>query len=213
MRILHTLALLLPLTVATAACSEGLTSTSPLAEPAQAAIAAAPACVDFEPPLLAGTVWGFSAGQPPLTYVHQENGIRVFTEKFYLTGGGTAYRDVRIGVPPVAFSAGQAARTLHINMIFDFTGVGFVPSSYTFDYLDPFGNGAYENLRVNASPVFIGELNAPPPFLGGIPVTVAAGPFPAPPSGDRGTLKVGPGVSRLTVGGQDLWIDHVCANP
>ncbi len=213
MRSHHTLALLLPLTLA-AACSEGLAPTSPAAaEPAQAAIAAAPACVDFEPPLVAGTVWGFSAGQPPLTFVHAENGIRVFTEKFYLTGGGTAYRDARIGVPPVAFSAGQAARTLHINLIFDFTGVPFVPSSYTFDYLDPSGNGAYENLRVNASPVFIGELNAPPAFLGGIPVSVAAGPFPVPPVGDRGTLKVGPGVTRLTVGGQDVWIDHVCANP
>lgn len=214
MRFPHALALLLPLTVATAACSEGLTTpTPPFVEPAKVAIAAVPLCVDFEPPLAAGTVWGFSAGQPPLTLVHVENGIRVYTEKFFLTGGGTAYRDVRIGVPPVAFSAGQAARALHINMIFDFTGVPFTPSSYTFDYLDPSGNAAYENLRVNASPVFIGELNAPPAFLAGIPVTVAAGPFPVPPSGDRGTLKIGPGVTRLTVGGQDVWIDHVCANP
>lgn len=213
MRSNPTLALLLPLALAAAACSEGATPISPSAEPAKAAIAAAPLCVDFEPPLLAGTVWGFSAGQPPLTLVHVENGIRVYTEKFSLFGGGTAYRDARIGLPPVGFSAGQAARTLHINLIFDFTGVPFVPSSYTFDYLDPAGNGAYENLRVNASPVFIGELNAPPAFLGGIPVSIATGPFPVPPAGDRGTIKVGPGVTRLTVGGQDLWIDHVCANP
>jgi hypothetical protein len=212
MRSHHTLALLLPLAAA-AACSDLPTPTSPFAEPQQVAIAAAPLCVDFEPPLAAGTVWGFSAGQPPLTYVHMENGIRVFTEKFFLFGGTTAYRDVRIGVPPVAFSAGQAARALHINMIFDFTGVPFTPSSYTFDYLDPSGNAAYENLRVNASPVFIGELNAPPASLAGIPITIAAGPFPVAPSGDRGTLKIGPGVTRLTVGGQDVWIDHVCANP
>lgn len=213
MRSHHTLALLVPLVLAAAACSEGPTPTTPAAQPARAAIAAAPACVDFEPPLAAGTIWGFSVGQPPLTYVHTENGIRVFTEKFFMFGGATAYRDVRIGVPPVAFSAGQAARALHINMIFDFSGVPFVPSAYTFDYYDPNGTGAYENLRVNASPVFIGELDTPPAFLGGIPVSVAAGPFPAPPSGDRGTLKVGPGVNRLTVGGQDVWIDHVCAWP
>jgi hypothetical protein len=213
MRSHHTLALLLPLALATVACSERSTPTSPAAEPATAAAAAAPACVDFEPPLAAGTIWGFSAGQPPLTFVHAENGIRVFTEKFYLVGGGTAYRDARIGLPPVAFSAGQAARTLHINLIFDFSGLPFVPSAYTFDYLDVNGPQSYENLRVNASPVFIGELDTPPAFLAGVPISVAAGPFAVPPIGDRGTLKLGPGVSRLTVGGQDLWIDHVCAYP
>lgn len=214
MRSRRTLTFLFPLALATAACDDGLTNTSPLARPAEAAIAAAPACVDFEPPLLAGTVWGFSAGQPPLTYVHTENGIRVYTEKFFLAGGGTAYRDARIGLPPVAFSAGQAARLLHINLIFDFSGVGFTPSSYTFDYLDVNGVQSYENLRVNASGVFIGELDSPPPALAGVPINVAVGPIAVPPIGDRGTIKLGPGfVSRLTVGGQDLWIDHVCANP
>lgn len=112
MRSHHTLSILFPLTMAAAACSDLPTPTSPLAEPVQSHSAGA-ACVNFEPPLAAGTIWGFSAGQPPLTYVHAESGIRVFTEKFYLTGGGTAYRDARIGLPPVAFSAGQAARTLH----------------------------------------------------------------------------------------------------
>lgn len=210
----HTLTFLLPLAMATAACSESLTSTSPLAaEPAEAAIAAVPACVDFELPLPAGTIWGASVAQPPLTLVHAENGIRVYTEKFFLTGGGTAYRDARIGIPPVAFAAGQAARTLHINLIFDFTSVGFTPSSYTFNYLDVNGPQAYENLRVNASPVFIGELDTPPAFLGGVPISFAGGPFAVPPIGDRGTLKLGAGVGRLTVGGQDLWIDHICAYP
>lgn len=212
MRPHRTLALLLPLGMATAACSEDLTSIPPYAKPAETHSTTA-ACVNFEPPLAAGTVWGFSVGQPPLTFVHAESGIRVFTERFYLSGGGTAYRDARIGVPPVAFSAGQAARALHINLIFDFGGVPFVPSSYTFDYLDMNGPQSYENLRVNASPVFIGELDTPPPALAGVPISVSWGPFAVPPIGDRGTLKFGPGVGRLTVGGQDLWIDHVCANP
>lgn len=214
MRSHHTLALLLPLTLA-AACSEGPTTPAPAAaEPATAVSAAAvPACVDFELPLPAGTVWGASSAQPPLTLVHAENSIRVYTEKFSLFGGGSAYRDARIGVPPFGFSAGQAARTLHINLIFDFTGLPFVPSSYTFDYYDPTGNAAYENLRVNASPVFIGELHAPPAVLGGVPIGFSAGPFAAPPSGDWARIKLGAGVGRLTVGGQDLWIDHVCAYP
>lgn len=211
MRSHHTLALLLPLTLA-AACSDLPTAIPADAKPAESH-GAGGRCVNFEPPLLAGTVWGFSAGQPPLTLVHVENGIRVYTEKFYLAGGGTAYRDARIGVPPVAFSAGQAARTLHINLIFDFSGVGFTPTSYSFDYLDVNGPQSYENLRVNASPVFIGELDSPPPFIGPVSVTVAAGPFAVPPIGDRGTLKLSPNFTRLTVGGQDLWLDHVCANP
>lgn len=211
MRPHHTLSFLLPLTLA-AACSDlPTTAAPPLGEPSKSHSAAA-ACVNFEPPLAAGTVWGFSAGQPPLTFVHVENGIRVFTEKFFLAGGGTAYRDARIGLPPVAFSAGQAARLLHISLIFDFSGLTFTPSSYTFDYLDMNGPQSYENLRVNASGVFIGELDTPPAFLG-VPISVSSGPFFVPPIGDRGTLKFAPVVNRLMIGGQDLWIDHVCANP
>lgn len=209
----RTLALLLALGAATAACADAPTPAGPDAASASVSAAAVPLCVDFEPPLAAGTTWGATVGQPPLTLVHVENGIRVYTEKFFLTGGATAYRDARIGLPPVAFSAGQAARTLHINLIFDFTGISFVPSSYTFDYLDPLGNQVYENLKVNASPVFIGELNTPPAALAGVPISFASGPFFAPPSGDRARIKLGPGVGRLQVGGQDLWIDHVCANP
>jgi hypothetical protein len=212
MRSHRTLSFLFPLAVATAACSDLPMPTSPVAEPAKSHSAAA-ACVNFEPPLLAGTVWGVPVSQPPLTLVHVESGIRVYTEKFFLTGGGTAYREARIGNPPVPFSAGQAVRTLHINLIFDFSGIGFTPSSYTFDYLDVNGPQSYENLRVNASPVFIGELDSPPPFIGPVSVTVGPGPFAVPPIGDRGTLKLSPNFTRLTVGGQDLWLDHVCANP
>lgn len=212
MRSHRTLALVLPLALA-AACSEGPTPVAPDAQPAKIAAAAVPACVDFEPPLGAGTVWGASVGQPPLTFVHAENAIRVYTEKFFLTGGGTAYRDARIGLPPFVFSSGQAARALHINLIFDFTSLPFVPSSYTFDYYDPNGPAAYENLKINGSGVFIGELNAPPPSLAGVGISFAAGPFGAPPSGDWARVKLTPGVGRLTVGGQDVWIDHVCAYP
>lgn len=208
----RTPSLLLTLALA-AACSDAPTPVVPDAASANVSAAAVPVCVDFELPLPAGTTWGATVGQPPLTLVHMENGIRVYTEKFFLTGGGTAYRDARIGIPPVAFSSGQAARTLHINLIFDFTALTFVPSSYTFDYLDPLGNPVYENLKVNASPVFIGELNAPPPALAGVPISFASGPFFAPPAGDRARIKLGPGVGRLQVGGQDLWIDHVCAYP
>lgn len=214
MRSHRTLASLL-LAVTAAACSDGATPIAPDAEPAKIAAAATPACVDFEPPLAAGTVWGASAGQAPLTLVHAENGIRVYTERFSLAGGGFAYRDARIGLPPFVFSSGQAARTLHIDLIFDFTGIGFTPSFYTFDYYDPTGPAQYENLKVNGSPVFIGELNAPPASLAGVPISFAAGPFPAPPSGDWARVRLGPGpfVSRLQVGGQDLWVDHVCAYP
>lgn len=213
MRSHRTLAFLLPLTFAAAACSEGPIPTSAAVEPGMAAAAAAPACVTFDPPLAAGTTWGNSAGQPPLTYVHFENGIRVFTEQFSLAGGGVAYRDARIGVPPFAFSTTQAAWTRHINLIFDFSGVPFVPSAYTFDYYDPNGPGAYENLRVNGSAVFIGELDSPPVALAGVPIGVSAGPFAAPPAGDWARIKLGAGVSRLVVGGQDLWLDTVCAYP
>ena len=78
----------------------------------------------------------------------------------------------------------QIARSNNINIGFNFTGVGFTATTVRFDWVDL---GGVENLIVNGSPVFIGELDTPPAVLGGASVSTVSGPVLG---GDRGTTTV-----------------------
>jgi hypothetical protein len=171
-----------------------------------------PACVEFGPPPAVGASWGGPAGTIPGNTVLVENGVRVYTNRFFLSGGGTAYNLMRIEPGFGGFGSGpQIARSNNINIGFSYGGVGFVPTMVSFDWVDL---GGVENLIVNGSPVFIGELDTPPAVLGGASVSTVSGPFLG---GDRGTttltVPAGSSITRFEVGGQEFWIDRVCAWP
>ena len=174
--------------------------------PREAAIAAAGACVEFNVPAF-GTVYGSSVGTPIGALVFIENGIRVSVHQFQPAGGPLVYGNMRVENPPVPFGNPPVARSNNINIGFDFSTVGFAPQTVTLEWLDL---GGVENLRVNGSPLWVGELHAPPAFLGGS----AIASFPVViPGGDKGTLKITGQTGRVWVGGQELWIDRVCAYP
>jgi hypothetical protein len=141
-----------------------------------------------------------------------ENGVRVYTNTFFWLGGGSTYNIMRIEPSMAGFGSGpQIARSNNINIGFDYAGVGFVVKTVKFHWLDLGGN---ENLIVNGSPVFIGELDSPPAALGGVAVAATS---VAVPGGDRGTITLTApttgAINRFEVGGQELWIDRVCAWP
>ncbi|MES1211389.1 MAG: hypothetical protein ABUL63_03540, partial [Acidobacteriota bacterium] len=95
----------------------------------------------------------------------------------------------------------------NINLLFDFSALGFKVSKVALSYLDL---GGYENLAVNDSG-YVGELTAAPPALGGASVTVTNIAVPPPMSGKRGTVTLKGTVKSMMIGGQELWIDSVCA--
>ena len=64
---------------------------------------------------------------------------------------------------------------------------------------------------MNGSPVVIGNLTAAPPVLGGVAVSVTATPVPPPAGGLRGTVTLTGVVKKLEIGGQEFWIDDLCA--
>lgn len=205
------LALLLPLAASLAACAgDSPTAAAGGAARALAPAAPAPICLDYNVPPL-GSQWGGPPiGTPVNSVVFVENGIvtRVHT---FTDGVNTFFGLARVEPSPVVgFGAGPTGLARSISWGFDFTGLPFAPSAVTFDWFDPSGAASRENLRVNASPLFIGNIHTPPAALGGVAVATSVAPLGG---GLTGTVKLTGPVQRVVVGGQPIWIDHVCAYP
>ena len=164
------------------------------------------ACVDFEPPLTLGTQYGTPVGQNSGDVAFTTaNGITVRVLDFHFTGGGGAYNLARIEAAPVPFGSGQCIRTNNINLEFDFSLIGFATSQVQFEFLDL---GGSENISVNGSSIFTGELAAVPSPIGGVSISVTTVPVTG---GKKGTVTLTGVVKTLKIGGQEFWIDNVCA--
>ncbi|HEU4455990.1 MAG TPA: hypothetical protein VFR81_23190 [Longimicrobium sp.] len=195
------LALLFPLAVA--ACSEAPTGAlSP--DESSPRLAILLGCVEFNPPPV-GTIFGVSAGTPPGSTIFTEAGIPVSVNPFTRPSLAVVYNDMQIDVsPPFPVGAAKRARTKELNVGFDLSALP--PVSYVeLEWLD---QGGAENLTVNGSPVFIGELDAPPATIGGVWTSATFLPVPG---GERGKLTLRGPVAKFQVGGQNLWIDRICA--
>jgi hypothetical protein len=162
-------------------------------------------CVDFELPLTVGTQYGAPAGHHPGDIVFTASGIPVSVHDFEFSGGGGTFNVAMIDTAPAPFGAGQSMNTNNINLEFDFTGLGFTPTKVSFEFLDLGGD---ENLSVNGSPMFIGDLSAVPTPIGGVDISVSTTPVTG---GKTGTVILTGPVKTLRVGGQEFWIDNVCA--
>lgn len=168
---------------------------------------AATACVTFEPPLQNGTVYGSPVGHTPGTAVLFSNNLIGSVENFISAGGATAFGFARIETAPVPFSPGRSLRLNNISMRFHFLALPFVPKQVTFNFLDL---GGTENLSVNGVPPFIGNISSPPASVGGLTVLTTSAVLPG---GRRGTVRItGSPLRDITIGGQELWIDQVCAS-
>lgn len=206
MRMQRNLGLAVVLCAAAAACGDG---AGPLATPAGPSLAVTPpACVEFGPPPPGGTVWGAPAGHVPGQTVHVENSIDVVVRDFDW-GGSTTFNFAQLGPPTYAFANGQAAGVNNINLQFLFGNLGWLPTKVYFSYLD---EGGFENLSVNGSMYYIGDLDLAPPTVGGRNVNVSTW-VPAP-GALAGHVRIwGGSIKTITVGGQEFWIDKVCAEP
>jgi concanavalin A-like lectin/glucanase superfamily protein len=163
------------------------------------------ACVDFEPPIAVGTQYGAPAGQPSGTVVITTNAIAVAVADFEV-GGNTFFDSASVVAAPPALGTGQVLQVNNISLDVDFSALPFAVGEVRFDYLDL---GGTENLGVNGSSVFAGELASAPASVGGVAVSVTASPVAG---GTRGTVVLTGSVTSLRVGGQELWIDNICAS-
>ncbi|HET7459821.1 MAG TPA: hypothetical protein VFJ82_01185 [Longimicrobium sp.] len=165
-------------------------------------------CVLFNVPPV-GTQFGAPVGQPPGTWVFSEQGIRVQVNKFITSPPGSAYNLMRIepAPPPFTLAVGNTGHVVNLNALFAFAGIGWVTSNVKLHYMKY--TGGYENLSVNGSPVFVGQITAPPAVIAGATITSTPVGFVG---GVQGTLTIsGVPINTIQLGGTDLWIDTVCA--
>jgi hypothetical protein len=186
---IRTFALIIPLMLA--ACG--------LAVPAFAA----PGTVTFDT-LAQGQTWGAPAGDSPGDLAFSEDGVDVFLRTFQSGGSpGFGFCEVEPSFgPPRNFHVANIMRLNAISLDFVFDGAG----NASFEY---FHLGGTLNLRLNGT----GSLLSPPTFgsldgntIGG--VTFAVTEF-AVPGGLEGTVELTGDVSRLTIGGLELFLDEV----
>jgi hypothetical protein len=162
-------------------------------------------CVDFEPPLTVGTQYGAPAGHNSGDVVFTANAIPVSVHDFDFAGGGSTFNLAYIDLAPVPFGSGQSMRTNNINLEFDFSNIGFVPREVRFEFLDL---GGVVNVSVNGSSMFIGDISAAPNPIGGANISISTTPVTG---GRKGLVILTGAVQRIRVGGQEFWIDNVCA--
>jgi len=165
-----------------------------------------PVCVDFEPPLVLGTQYGAPAGNVPGDVIIPTP-IPVAVDSFKFSGPGGTFGVALVNSAPFPFGSGQSMRTNNINLLFDFTKLGFTPLEVRFGFLDL---GGFENISVNGTVIFAGELSSAPSPIGGANFAVTTTPVTG---GKRGEATLLGPVMTLKVGGQEFWLDHVCASP
>lgn len=202
------------LALAMAACGDASPERITLSERVAAGdpsskVVLVPVCVYFDTPLYADSVGG-PHGNAPGDVWFTENSIPVTLHIFHHPAPDPpSFGEAFVRPAFAGFGSGKIARTSNINLGFDFSGVGFTPASVTFDWRD---YGGHENLKVNGSGIYVGELTASPSPMGGAAVAHAwfwggGGVF------KQGTTTLTGPVTYLRVGGQEFFLDNVCANP
>lgn len=161
-------------------------------------------CIDFEPPLTVGTQYGAPAGHNSGDVVFTTNGIPVSVHKFNFIGAGGTFNVAFISAS-VPLGQGQSIRMNNINLEFDFTQIGFQVSQVTFEFLDLCG---FENFSINGSSVFAGDLSSAPTPIDGVNLVISTTPVSG---GKKGTVTLKGEIKTLKIGGQEFWIDQVCA--
>jgi hypothetical protein len=167
------------------------------------------ACVQFEQPLIVGMQYGAATGQNPGDLVFTENGITVTVEKFQQVSGNTEFNEAMIDNLLVPGAATQSLRLNNIVVRFDMTALAYMPQGATVYYVD---YGGSEHLSVNDDPPIADDLATMSGATnGGAVVTVTPGT--GGPGNTSGELKIAGAMKSLALGGQEFWIDAVCAEP
>jgi len=166
-------------------------------------------CIDFEAPdFVIDTKYAPESefgGNPIFTTKDKVDAIYfpLFTERQTQLGTST------IAKAPDNFNSTQCLSLNNSSIAFDYSNSGSLPSSVTVDFLN---QGGTENLSVNGSKTFIGDLSKPPAELGGVGISVVMGTGDDSQKGIlilTGTDKAP--IKTFLVGGQEFFIDNVCA--
>ena len=155
--------------------------------------------------LALGTTWGSSYGNVPGDLIFNEDGIDVALDIFD-TGSGLVFNNASIASAFAPIGTDNVIAPSNINLVYDFAGLGTV-DSVTIDFFDGAG---VENLEINGETLHIGEFEA-------MPNNIASGVTLYVDYTDYSTYQVGKitlvgDVQKMKIGGQQFYIDNVCAH-
>lgn len=161
-----------------------------------------PICFDMEG-VATGVAFGAPLGQTPGQVVLDEDGVKVTVETFYFTNGGSTFNQASIDPPGTVpgLPHGQTLGINNLNFKVDYSALPWRPSQVAFDFTDM---GGFENLALNGQPFppYAGELTAAPCPIAGVACSFTP---------NRATFTGA--ISSVQFGGQELWIDNLCAYP
>ncbi len=152
-----------------------------------------------------GTVYGMAAGNTPGEIIFTEDLIPVRLFNFEFAGGGGTFGNVTIQRTAEQVGFGRTMQVNNTNVGFNFSPVGRA-GRVSIEFGD---FGGFENLVVNNSPVYIGEISAvPAAFAPGITASVST---TTAGGGIRGVLTLEGNIFNVRIGGQEFVIDDICA--
>ena len=151
-----------------------------------------------------GTTYGTPVGDVPGDIIFTEDGIPVRVFDFFFPGGGGAFGSASIQRTSEQHGFGRVMGVNNINIGYNFSSLGRA-GRVTIEFYD---QGGFENLVVNNSPTYIGEISAVPVnFAPGITATVET---TSALGGVRGVLTLEGSIFNLRIGGQEFAIDDLC---
>ncbi|MBC7772725.1 MAG: hypothetical protein H7210_09550 [Pyrinomonadaceae bacterium] len=149
--------------------------------------------------------WGMAAGNSPGDIAFTEDAIPVRVFDFFQVGGGTSFGIASVERTVEQIGFGRVLQLNNINAGFNFSALGRA-GRVCIEFGDL---GGHENLVVNNSPVYIGEISAVPSnFAPGITATVST---TNTSGGIRGVLTLEGSIYNVRIGGQEFFIDDICA--
>jgi hypothetical protein len=151
--------------------------------------------------------YGDNNGNTPGDIIHVKDGVPVSIWEFMYVTGGMAFSMAYIDSTLMGFGDGQTMMISNINVNYNFAATGYTPQQVSFEFYD---GGGHENISVNGEPLYVGELlDAPQEIAPGVHIqfaTLSTG------GGYRGIAVIKGLVHELTIGGQEFWIDNICAS-
>ncbi|MFO1143063.1 MAG: hypothetical protein U1E59_11820 [Amaricoccus sp.] len=171
-------------------------------------------CLDFD--TIPATDFGAIAGQSPGDPAFSDQRVAVTVETL-ATPAPSAFGDVHVR-PAAGVGSGNATRFRNASFRFDLSGLPFTPASlsFVFDY-----RGGFYSFATDTSPhpvttadkILDRPVPSPLPPIGASSVSIAQVPSVSGGTHQAGTMTLSGGAPRwLEIGGQELWIDHLCAS-
>ena len=152
-----------------------------------------------------GDVWGGLHGDLHGDFIFTEDGMDARIYSFMDPTGIFVLGEARVDPAFPPFGSGNILTLNNISAGYDLSGLGPI-EEVRFEYFDGAG---IENLQVNGSTLYVGELKlAPTAIAPGVTCTV----YDTPDAGfSYGTVVLEGNVQTFRVGGQQFAIDNVCA--